>query len=94
MPDTQTAERRAAQVVQTIEQSNRDLSIINRCKKYARMAISPFVFYRGTNLLFWGDFAKDPRLKRFGNKRTRTWIEGDAHVENVGAFANNRGKIV
>ena len=88
------AELAARDIVKTIEGWNADISARDRRGKYARMAESPFVFYRGTNHLFWADFATDERLKRFGDERTKTWLKGDMHAENFGAFCNNEGKVV
>ena len=50
------------------------------------MAVSPYGFYRGTNHLFWRDFEWDWRMSFFGNHRTRTWVNGDCHAYNYGAF--------
>ena len=63
-------------------------------EKYCKMAASPFVFYRGTAHLFWADFADDWRANRFGGRRTRTWLQGDAHAENMGAFNDQEGNLV
>ncbi|MDJ0903773.1 MAG: DUF2252 family protein [Xenococcus sp. MO_188.B8] len=93
--------KHATEVVQTIEQQNQDLcqnSDSNDCEllqyKYCKMGDSAFPFYRATNYLFWKDFANDNRLQEFGNKKTKTWILGDLHVDNFGTFDNSEGKIV
>ena len=44
--------------------------------------------------MFWEDFAADTRLGQFGNEFTRTWLQGDLHVENFGAFGNDEGEVV
>ncbi len=56
--------------------------------------MSPFIFFRGANHLFWQDFAGDWELFRFGNAKTRTWLEGDAHADNYGAFESDRAGVV
>ncbi|OZH52984.1 hypothetical protein AFK68_20770 [Hydrocoleum sp. CS-953] len=65
-----------------------------KSEKYARMSQSPFTFYRATNSLFWQDFINDSRLGKFSNGNTKTWILGDCHVDNFGAFNNNKGEII
>ena len=83
---------RPAQVLQAINAWNAWLTPENRKEKYGKMAASPFDFYRGTNHLFWRDFAGDARLARFGG--ANTWLQGDLHAENFGAFTNDKGRVV
>ncbi len=85
---------RAARVVNALTEWNEHLSADELHEKYCRMAVSPFVFYRGTAHLFWADFADDWRQHSFGCRRTRTWLQGDAHAENMGAFNDQKGKLV
>ncbi len=85
---------RAARVVNALAEWNEPLTADELHEKYCKMAVSPFVFYRGTAHLYWADFADDWRLNRFGNRRTRTWLQGDAHAENMGAFNNQHGDLV
>jgi len=80
--------------VKAIRQWNSALTPADRHHKYCLMSESDFVFYRGTNHLFWEDFANDKRLKRFGDRKTRTWLQGDMHAENMGVFENDRGEVV
>jgi uncharacterized protein (DUF2252 family) len=62
-----------------------------RQAKLAGISESPFRFFRGTASLFWGDLARDGRLRRFGGTPdTETWLLGDAHPENVGTFGDER----
>ncbi|NEP03398.1 MAG: DUF2252 domain-containing protein [Okeania sp. SIO4D6] len=90
--------RREQQVFQSIE-LNTNLILENanpvekqqlKDKKYAQMQESEFAFYRATNHLFWQDFANDSRLSKFGNPNTKTWILGDCHVDNFGAYNNDQ----
>ena len=85
---------RPNKVINAIKIWNENISEQDRHTKYCKMAASPFAFYRGTDHLYWEDFAGDWRLSRFGNFNTRTWLEGDAHLDNYGAFANSQGTIV
>ncbi|NET27271.1 DUF2252 domain-containing protein [Okeania sp. SIO1I7] len=94
--------RREQKVLQSIE-LNTDLILENanpvekqqlKNEKYAQMQDSEFAFYRATNHLFWQDFANDSRLIKFGNANTKTWILGDCHVDNFGAFNNDKGEII
>lgn len=63
-------------------------------QKYEGMSASAHAFLRGTNALFWQDFATDWRLSLFGNADTATWLQGDLHVESFGAFCDDRGEVV
>ncbi len=83
---------RAPQIRQALTAWNAWLTPETRQEKYAKMRASPFIFYRGTNHLFWRDFAGDARLARFGS--VSTWVQGDLHAENFGAFTNDRGQVV
>lgn len=78
----------------SIYQWNASLSGQDRHDKYCKMAASPFVFYRGSNHLFWEDLAEDDRLQSFGNANTRTWLQGDLHAYNFGSFENANGDVV
>jgi uncharacterized protein (DUF2252 family) len=81
-------------VLRAIRQWNAPLADCDREEKYAKMAESDFGFYRGTNHLFWADFAGDGRIHRFGGVGTRTWLQGDLHTDNFGAFGNDEGEVV
>lgn len=83
---------RATQIIQTISAWNASLPPEVRQQKYAKMAVSPFAFYRGTNHLYWQAFAGEARLARFGG--VSTWLQGDLHAENFGAFTNDEGRVV
>ncbi len=85
---------RRANIINAIQQFNHRLSKEEFQEKAKRMAESAFRFYRGTNHIFWADFAGDWQLSRFGNQHTRLWVQGDAHIQNLGAFRTHRGEIV
>ena len=85
---------RASDVVTAISDWNSWLSSADRTAKYCKMAASPFIFYRGSNHLFWDDFAGDSRLNQFGSSDTRTWLQGDLHAYNFGAYDNDNGTVI
>ncbi|MFD0894382.1 DUF2252 domain-containing protein [Luteolibacter ambystomatis] len=74
----QPAER---DVVELIRHSNQDRVHKLVPLKMARMAASPFSFYRGTAFLMAGDLSSSPITG------IHTQICGDAHVRNLGAYA-------
>ncbi|KAH9259717.1 hypothetical protein BASA81_002139 [Batrachochytrium salamandrivorans] len=83
---------RASYVVSEIIYRNRGLPRAILDEKYTDMQASTFAFLRGTNHLFWDDLGTDALLSTFGNTaQTRTWLSGDCHLENFGAFTNNAG---
>jgi uncharacterized protein (DUF2252 family) len=58
-------------------------------KKYAKMRKSAFVFFRGTCHLFYRDLPVDSIL----NAAPVTWICGDLHLENFGAYKGDNRQI-
>ncbi|RBP30663.1 uncharacterized protein (DUF2252 family) [Marinobacter pelagius] len=90
-----TLHNRDQQVIQAITENNADLDAAARDKKFAAMAESAYRFFRGTSHLFWRDMYNDWRFALFGGvSGTQTWIQGDAHVYNFGAFANHDGEVI
>lgn len=61
--------------------------------KYEQMMESPFRFYRGSAYLFYYDTTKMP-FSFHTDEDKPTWIQGDLHMENFGAFQNENGEIV
>lgn len=91
----QAAVSRTSTVVAEIQAANAGLSDVLRAEKYAAMKESPFAFYRGTNHLYWKDLGASPDLGWYGGvAATRTWLNGDMHVDNTGAFDDDQGTIV
>ena len=80
-------------VIRALRAWNKELEDEDRQTKYCKMASAPLVFYRGTNRLFWADFANDKRLRDFGNAETRTWLQGDLHAYNYGSYGNAKGDV-
>ncbi len=86
---------RTAYVVAEINAQNASLDAASRAEKYAAMKQSPFVFYRGTNHLYWKDLGQSPNLSPYGGlSTTRTFLGGDMHVNNTGSFDDDQGDIV
>jgi len=56
--------------------------------RYARMAVSPFAFFRGSALVMAADLAKTPVTG------LTTQICGDAHCANFGGFATPEGHVI
>ena len=85
---------RKGKVHESIEHHNRDVADCFRREKFEKMKVSPYSFFRGSNHIFWSDFAGDWQVNRFGGSAfSRTWIEGDSHVYNMGAYLNNAGHV-
>ena len=85
---------RKGKIHESIEHHNRDVALPFRQEKFDKMRLSPYAFFRGSNHIFWSDFAGDWQINRFGGSQfSRTWLEGDAHVYNMGAYLNNSGNI-
>ena len=91
-PDCGDPSLRPAEVITEIEDFN--ASIPTRQDKYCKMATSAFVFYRGTDHLYWKDLATDRRLGLFGGERTKIWLQGDLHAYNFGSFDNDDDIVV
>ena len=87
---------RKGELAMELARFNGALSRQHRHQKYARMSQSPFTFYRGTAHLFYRDLATKQLIaaSRFVGPKTVTWIQGDLHQGNFGAFADNEGEIV
>ncbi|MGY3188304.1 DUF2252 domain-containing protein [Lysinibacillus sp. TE18511] len=64
-----------------------------RIEKYRTMLDSPFRFFRGSAYLFYFDVTKSPSIFHTSDVMP-TWIQGDMHMDNFGAFQNETGDIV
>ena len=64
-----------------------------RVEKYTKMAESPFRFYRGSAFMFYYDVTKVQSPFHTPESKP-TWIMGDMHMDNFGAFQNEKGQIV
>ena len=67
-----------------------------RQQKYGKMALSPFIFYRGTAHLYYKDLDSQNIIQgnEFYSLDAITWIQGDLHVQNYGAFDDDEKDIV
>jgi len=81
-------------VISELENFNKDIARKDRHAKFCKMSTNPFVFYRGTDHIYWADFAQDMRLKKFGGKKTKIWLQGDMHAYNFGSFGDDEGNLV
>lgn len=89
-----TGHNRPQQVIEAIQQVNAPLAAATRQAKYAKMAASPYRFFRGTNHLYWQDVWHDWRFALFGGwPNTQTWLQGDAHVYNFGAYGHHDDQV-
>jgi uncharacterized protein (DUF2252 family) len=86
---------RTAEVVAVITAANAGLSAADRAEKYALMKASPTAFFRGANVLYWKDVGASAQLALYGGlTTTRTFLAGDQHVDNFGAFDDDQGDVV
>ncbi len=86
---------RDQKVLVELDLKNQDISEHHRHQKLEKMSASPYVFFRGSNHLYWEDFYNDWRINFFGGiKETLTWINGDAHIYNYGAYADHHGQAI
>lgn len=69
------------------------LTEAQRLEKYRKMLESPFRFFRGSAYLFYFDVTKISSLFHTPDIKP-TWIQGDMHMDNFGAFQNETGNIV
>jgi len=85
------------QIVETIlnefDKECMNLNHDQRKEKYKTMMDSPFRFFRGSAYLFYFDMTKIPFSFHTPIDKP-TWIQGDLHMENFGAFQNEKGEIV
>ncbi|WP_042476738.1 DUF2252 domain-containing protein [Bacillus ndiopicus] len=70
-----------------------ELTVEQRRTKYEKMLESPFRFFRGSAYLFYFDLTKIPSIFHTPTVKP-TWIQGDMHMDNFGAFQNESGTIV
>ena len=82
-------------ILRELIEKNRTLKPEYREAKFKKMSASPYAFFRGSNHLYWADFYNDWRFSLFGGREeTLTWINGDAHIYNYGAYADHYGEAI
>ncbi|TCK08921.1 DUF2252 domain-containing protein [Marinobacterium mangrovicola] len=85
-----SAHDRSSQVIDALEQFNAGLEPQQRQEKYTRMSDSAFSFFRGSNHLYWNDLFRDWHFSLYGGAaQTQTWLLGDVHVQNFGAYGSH-----
>ncbi|ANE45140.1 hypothetical protein SY83_00935 [Paenibacillus swuensis] len=80
-------------VLNEFDQEIMKLSPDKRREKYAKMTESVFRFFRGSAYLFYFDVTRIPFTFHTPDDRP-TWIQGDLHFENFGAFLDEDREIV
>jgi len=93
--DTRLHLRRSllATIFEEFDVQRMKLSEQQRKEKYDTMLESPFRFFRGSAYLFYFDVTKSPSIFHTTDVKP-TWIQGDMHMDNFGAFQNETGDIV
>ncbi|BAU26318.1 uncharacterized protein (DUF2252 family) [Aneurinibacillus soli] len=82
-----------AAVLNQFDEQSMKLDRSMRQEKYRKMMGNPFRFYRGSAYLFYYDVTNVPFSFHTPEDKP-TWIQGDLHFENFGAFQNEQGHIV
>jgi len=59
--------------------------------KMQKMSTSPFLFYRGTSDIFYRDMVTLPPSAYVSATTAYTWLGGDAHLGNFGAWKDSSG---
>lgn len=62
--------------------------------KMQKMKLGAFAFYRGTAHLFYKDMQVWPVSAYSNSKTNKVWLEGDMHLQNLGAFKDASGATV
>ncbi|PZD93199.1 hypothetical protein DNH61_24450 [Paenibacillus sambharensis] len=64
--------------------------------KFKKLGASSFSFFRGTPDIFFYDLAKYIIVPEEwkGQPGLTTWVQGDAHIQNVGFYHNSKGECV
>ncbi|MGQ7246031.1 DUF2252 domain-containing protein [Halomonas sp. V046] len=89
-----TRHNRPQQLLDAIDAANAGLDADDRAAKYHKLAESPYGFFRGTNHLYWADVWHDWRFALFGGlPETQTWLQGDAHAYNFGAYGHHDDRV-
>ncbi|MES2297162.1 MAG: DUF2252 family protein [Pseudomonadota bacterium] len=97
VPTVQAASSRPAWVVDQVYQYNHQFAATDSAdlaSKMATMAASPFLFYRGSNHIFFQDMASLPASLYTSVQSGYTWLGGDTHIGNFGAMRDSGGTEV
>ncbi|MER2107868.1 MAG: DUF2252 family protein [Solibacillus sp.] len=82
-----------ATIFEQFDVQTMQLTTEQRLEKYKKMAESPFRFFRGSAYLYYYDTTKIDSIFHTDPQRP-TWIMGDMHMDNFGAFQNEEGDVV
>jgi len=82
-----------AQVLEEFDGGIMGLDHDKRMAKYRKMRGSPYLFFRGSAYLFYFDVGRE-WFPFHSDPERPTWIQGDLHFENFGAFRSEKGRIV
>ncbi|WP_155592615.1 DUF2252 domain-containing protein [Lysinibacillus cavernae] len=90
---TNLRQRQLETIFEEFDVQRMKLTDTQRLEKYRKMLESPFRFFRGSAYLFYFDMTKTTSIFHTPDRRP-TWIQGDMHMDNFGAFQNEDGTIV
>lgn len=82
-----------ATIFEQFDVETMQLTTEQRLEKYKKMVESPFRFFRGSAYLYYYDTTKIDSIFHTDPQHP-TWIMGDMHMDNFGAFQNEEGDIV
>ncbi|MCW2899871.1 MAG: hypothetical protein JWO67_2136 [Streptosporangiaceae bacterium] len=102
MPDIITAlhdrdpKQRQSELVKVLVDAFDDLMAADPAafrRRFRKMAVDPFAFYRGSACVFYADIVHDD--DPWADERTRrVWIQGDLHAQNFGTYMDDAGVFV
>jgi uncharacterized protein (DUF2252 family) len=93
---------RCSLVLSQINGANTNISNTARENKFKQMAVDPFSYFRGVDFIWWNDLLLPQSITQcsvafnwaFSTPRTRTFLTGDQHIANFGAFGNSENIVV
>ena len=108
LPTLPPAKSRCEWLEETILKRNTNVSREVMRRKFRLQAVDVNMFYRGVDYIFWRDMVangwglfnlsavaeRNLRLLRLSPTSTWTWITGDQHLSNFGAWKNRHDDVV
>ena len=97
------AEQRCEYIIETFTAQHDNLPRHVLINAYAKQVLNTNTFYRATATIFWKDFARnawDDQIYSLlesnpeNDKSTWTWVTGDQHLSNFGAWRNLNDNVV
>lgn len=97
------AVERCEYIIDALTSKNHNLPRHVLINTYAKQVVNANVFYRATASIFWQDFVRyawDDQIYSMlesnpeEDKTTWTWVTGDQHLSNFGAWQNRDDKVV